>query len=274
MSGVSVSAERLDVEVGDRASEPTSAGRDGPLADPISEARRLIDAATQRGFAARALGGVAVCMLSPAGGPLLPRALKDIDLVTSAGDGPQIARLLEDHGYLGEEMFNALRGAKRQLHRDPVNGRDLDVFIGEFEMCHTLPVAQRLDRERYTVPAAELLLTKLQIVELNERDERDICSICFQHEVRDGSGGGGIEAGVIADLLADDWGLWRTCKGTIERCRADVASYGLERDAAELIVRRLEEIWERVEAAPKSGKWKRRSRLGERKRWYREPEEE
>jgi hypothetical protein len=243
-----------------------------PLADPIAEARRVIDAAREEGVTIRALGGVAVYMLSPGQQPLLPRPLKDIDLVTSSKHGRAAGRLLTELAYVGEEMFNALRGSRRQLFHDPVNQRDVDVFVGEFTMCHTLPIAERLNLHPYTVPPAELLLTKLQIVELTERDERDIYTLCFHHDLGDDPGSC-IDAALIAQLCADDWGLWRTCKGTIERCVEDVDRYGLDAPARDQVVTRLTGIWRRIEAEPKSGRWRRRNRLGERKRWYEEPEE-
>ena len=243
-----------------------------PLADHIAEAERVIDAARQQGLTMRAVGGVAICLQSPGKRPLLPRQLKDIDLVTPRKSGRDTARIIEGLGYVGEEMFNALRGSRRQLYRDPVNGRDLDVFIGEFSMCHAIPLADRLDHDPYTVPLAELLLTKLQIVELNERDERDIYSICYHHELTE-NGRTGIDAAFVARLCAGDWGLWRTCKGTIERCIADIGRYDLEPAAQEEVTRILSQLWDRIEQEPKTGKWKRRSRIGERKRWYDEPEE-
>jgi hypothetical protein len=244
----------------------------GPLADPIAEARRIIDAARAQGLTVRLIGGVAVVMQSPGDRPLLPRPLKDIDLVTLPGQGKKIAKLLSELHYVGEEMFNAVRGSRRQLFHDPVNDRQLDVFVGEFSMCHSLPIADRLDRHPYTVPLAELLLTKLQIVELNERDERDIYTLCYHHEIGDRLTGG-IESDVIAALCAGDWGLWRTCQGTIERSGADLVNYDLAPSARELISARLGRLWDQIDGTPKSGKWKRRSRLGERKRWYEEPEE-
>jgi hypothetical protein len=251
--------------------DPSPTVGDAPLADPAAEARRLIDAARENGITARVVGGVAVQLQSPDGRPLLPRPIKDIDLVTPRKSGGALGKLLEELAYVGEEMFNALRGSRRQLYHDLTNNRHLDVFVGEFSMCHAIPIADRLDRHPYTVPLAELLLTKLQIVEMTERDERDIYSLCFHHELSED--GQGIETRVIGELCANDWGLWRTCKGTIERCLVDVDRYGLDPPAQELISQRLEELWQRVDAVPKSGRWKRRSRLGERKRWYEEPEE-
>jgi hypothetical protein len=240
-----------------------------PLADLLAEARRLIDSARAETLTVRVLGGVAVHMQSPNHRPLLARTLKDIDLVTERGEGKRIARLLDELGYVGEEMFNALRGSRRQLFHDPVNGRQLDVFVGEFEMCHSVPIADRLERHPYTVPLAELLLTKLQIVELNERDERDIYTLCYHHDI----GPDGIEPDVVAKLCATDWGLWRTCKGTIERSCEDIHQYGLDGSVQDQIKSRLERLWAEIDAAPKTGKWKRRSRVGDRMRWYQEPEE-
>jgi hypothetical protein len=258
--------------IGISSDAPSAHLKGRPLAEPAAEARRLIEAARARDIKLRVIGGAAICMQSPDDQPLLPRPIKDIDLVTPPKQGRAVAQLLEDSDYVGEEMFNALRGSRRQLYLDPMNERQVDVFVGEFAMCHTIPIADRLERHPYTVPLAELLLTKLQIVELGERDERDIYSLCYHHEMID-DGDTGIEAGVIARLCAEDWGLWRTCKGTIERCRSDLELQELEPTARDVIRDRLDQLWNRIEAAPKSGKWKRRSRIGERKRWYDEPEE-
>ncbi len=267
MRGVSSPGARQDSGAASAAVAPG-----GPLADPVAEARRLIDTARARGLTVRVLGGVAVVMQTPGGRPLMPRVLKDIDIVTPPKQGKAIAQLLAELDYVGEEMFNALRGSRRPLFHDRAHDRQLDVFIGEFEMCHALPIAGRLDQHPYTVPLAELLLTKLQIVELNERDECDIYTICHHHELTDG-GADGIDAAFIAGLCAEDWGLWRTCTGTLERCEADLARYDLEPAVRERVAARLTGLSERLERAPKSGRWRRRSRLGERKRWYQEPEE-
>jgi hypothetical protein len=244
----------------------------GPLADPIAEGRRLVEAATPKGLTMRLLGGVAVYLQSPPEGPLLPRPIGDVDLATQRGNRRATTELLLGAGYAADEMFNVLHGARRLLFYDDVNGRKLDVFLGEFSMCHAIPIAERLDRDPLTIPLAELLLTKLQIVQLNERDQRDIYSLSHQHPLCE-IGGDGIEAPFISDLCAKDWGLWRTCKATIEKCVANLADYSLTAGASSLITDRLQDLWRRIDASPKSGKWKLRSRVGDRMRWYDEPEE-
>jgi hypothetical protein len=242
------------------------------LADAVAEAQRMISQAEADGLRLRLLGGVAIVLQAPGAKPLLAREIRDIDVVAPRGSKRAVTSLFQSLGYVSDDEFNAFHGAHRQIYLDVQNRRKVDVFVGTFSMCHSIPIAERLEREPLTLPLAELLLTKLQIVELTERDESDIYNLCFHHHLADGDGRG-IEAGLIAGLCARDWGLWRTCKGTIERCRADLGSYGLTDAERELIGSRLQQLWDRIEAEPKTSKWRLRSRLGERVRWYEEPEE-
>jgi len=242
-----------------------------PLQDPIVEARRLVEAATDKGVLVRVLGSVAVHLQAPAPGPLLTRPIKDIDIVARRGSRAAVTDLLIAAGYVPDEMFNTLHGATRLLFYDP-NERKLDVFIGDFSMCHVIPLADRLERDPLTVPLAELLLTKLQIVELNETDQRDIYNLVYHHHVSSGDGSA-IEGDFIANLCAKDWGLWRTSKATIERCRTNLGGYDLGAEASDLIHERLDLLWTAIENTPKTAKWRLRSRVGDRVRWYDEPEE-
>src|SRR3989440_9543566 len=243
-----------------------------PLRDPVAESRRLVEAANRLGVVARVLGGAAVYLQAPAEGPLLPRPIKDIDVATHRGARTAVTQVLIAAGYAPDRMFNALHGAGRLLFYDEANARKLDVFIGDFSMCHQIPIADRLEREPLTIPLAELLLTKLQIVELTERDQRDIYNLTYHHPVTNGDGSG-IEANYIAEVCARDWGLWRTTKATLERCRSEIGEYGLDAGARERISERLTQLSQRIEAEPKTGKWKLRNRVGDRMRWYNEPEE-
>jgi len=244
----------------------------GPMGDPVAESKRLVAAATRKGLTIRVLGGVAVCLQAPPEGPLLPRTCGDIDVATPRGHRRETIEMFQEAGYVSDEMFNAVHGARRLLFYDDVNARKLDVFVGEFSMCHAIPITDRLDRDPLTVPLAELVLTKLQIVELTERDQRDIYNLSYHHPLGDGSVSR-IEADYIAELCAKDWGLWRTSKATIEKCLANLGDYSLPPDAERTIAESLQALLKRIEAAPKSTRWRIRSRVGDRMRWYDQPEE-
>jgi hypothetical protein len=241
--------------------------------DAVEEARRVVASATQRGVILRALGGVAVKLHADgAVHPELARAYRDIDLVTTRKQGRDAAKLLGELGYRPNERFNATHGATRLVFYDDEHGRQVDVFVGEFRMCHAIPIADRLHLDALTVPLAELLLTKLQIVRLNEKDLQDIWAIVLEHELAEHDDDSVNEAH-IAKLLAGDWGLWRTSRQTIELARARLAKAPVSLDEAKVLDERLGLLWDRVEAEPKSLRWRSRARVGERSRWYEEPEE-
>ena len=139
-------------------------------------------------------------------------------------------------------------------------------------MCHALPVAARIDVDPVTVPAAELLLTKLQVVQLNRKDVSDALALLLVEPIRE-SDDAGINAAEVARLCAADWGLWRTCKQNFERLAEAAATFGLGPEAEAVARQRIAMLWARIEAEPKSSKWRLRDRIGDRKRWYEEPEE-
>jgi hypothetical protein len=250
-----------------------------PLADPVAEARRLIELAGTSGVVLRALGGVAIRLQAPDARPRLERQLKDIDLAVAKGGSKPTVKVMLAAGYIPDEMFNALRGSRRLLFHDPVNARHLDVFVGEFSMCHELPLTARLDRDPLTVPREELLLSKFQIVELTANDQSDVYNLLFHNEVGEGDDadagpGAGISATFIATLCAADWGLWRTCTMNITRSLENLDSSELAPEEQKVVAGRLESLWDAIEAAPKGRRWRMRNQVGDRVRWYDEPEEE
>src|SRR5207244_7024438 len=136
----------------------------------------------------------------------------------------------------------------------------------------TIPITQRIELDDRTIPLAELLLTKLQVVELNDKDLRDIATLLNAHEVG-GADGEAINRDFIASLTADDWGLWRTVKLNLERVHDQIGSLSLDAGAQTRIVERADALWERIERDEKSRKWRMRDRVGDRKRWYEVPDE-
>jgi hypothetical protein len=243
------------------------------LADPVAEARQLISQAAAQGLVMRALGGVAVFLQSAGGQPRLVRCVKDIDLAVAKGGGKAASRVLAQAGYVADEMFNALRGSRRLLYHDPRNGRHVDVFVGEFAMCHELPLTARLGRDPLTVPREELLLSKLQVVELTGNDQIDIYNLLHHHDVG-ADEGAGISGPFIAALCARDWGLWRTCQLNIGRSLANLGSSGLDPAEQQVVTGRLESLRARIDAEPKGRRWRIRNQVGDKVRWYAEPEQE
>jgi hypothetical protein len=200
--------------------------------------------------------------------PALTRQYKDLDFATAKKSSGDLQKLLRDMGYEPHLGFNAMNGRERLLFYDDPNQRQVDVFVSSFRMCHEIPLEQRLGVDSDTVPLAELLLTKLQIIELNEKDVRDTVALLLEHDVTDDDAG--VNAEHVASLCADDWGLWRTITHNLEGVRQHLSSYAVDH---EVVSGRLSRLQERIEAAPKSRGWRLRAKVGERKRWYELPEE-
>jgi hypothetical protein len=234
-------------------------------ADIDAEARRLLREIDRAGLDARLIGGMAIRLL--AGDRLHPafeRPIQDLDFVVAKRHRRELDALVVASGYAPEEQFNALNGARRLLYRDDRHGRQIDVFVETFAMCHVLPLAERLRARPHTLPATDVLMTKLQIVELNAKDRGDLYALLY---------GSDVELERITALTSNDWGLQHTFELNVARLRDGLASLPLEPDERTVLGRRIDAIAAAMDAAPKSRKWKLRAKVGERKRWYDEPEE-
>ncbi len=242
-------------------------------ADIVEEGGRLLALAGGDGLPLRLLGGVAIRLRAPSAlPPALERRCRDLDFVTAKGSSGKVQGFFRDVGYEPHKAFNALHGQERLLFFDNEHDRQVDVFVGSFSMSHKIPIGSRLELEAGTLPLAELLLTKLQIAELNEKDVRDALALLHGHDVgeRDADV---VNARRVAELCAGDWGLWRTITGNLATAREHVDRYELPEAEKQMLRMRIDELLGWIEREPKSRAWKLRARIGERKRWYETPEE-
>lgn len=178
--------------------------------------------------------------------------------------------MLQGLGYVPDREFNTLHGHRRLYFADPHNQRQLDVFVDGANLCHHIDFRSRLEQVPLTLPIADLALLKLQVMETNEKDYLDLCAIFADHDLTEDDVG--VNYRHIAELCASDWGLWRTVGIVSERTE----SFALQLagfEAAEQVADRLCRLRSKLDTIPKSRRWKLRSRVGERKRWYEIPEE-
>jgi hypothetical protein len=238
----------------------------------VEEGERLLGIAKSDGATLALLGGVAVRVHAPEVPAALDRQYKDLDFAVPKGRGGDAAKLLRTEGYEPQVVFNAMNGKERMIFNDLEHDRQVDVFVGSFRMCHHISFGDRLKPGEPTIPLAELVLTKLQIVELNEKDVRDTVLLFHGHEVADNDDDA-VNGAQIARLCSEDWGLWRTITANLEKCGEMVGDYDLSAPERTRVVDRVKDVLRRIEQAPKSRGWKLRAKIGERKRWYDLPEE-
>jgi hypothetical protein len=247
--------------------------RGAPLSDVGDEADRVLAMAIDAGATARLIGGLAIAKhLHVEVPPVLLRSYADVDLVVRRGDDRPLRRALEAGGYVPNVAFNSLRGDRRLLYLDEANGRQLDVFVGAFKMCHTLELDDRLSLDPATLAPADLLLTKLQVVEANRKDQTDALALLLCHELATERAGDVIGLDRLAAVTAHDWGWFTTVADNLvwlSEFTRDV----LDGEARERARSQIDRVAEALADAPKSLGWKARARIGRRIPWYELPEE-
>lgn len=240
----------------------------------VAAGQHACEEAESGGVDVRLLGGIAIWIRASQGmRQALGREYADIDLATTKKQARGLREALERLGYVPDKMFNATQGDTRLYYHSPDGTYHVDVFVEKFVMSHELELGRRLATEPLTLPAAELLLTKLQIAELNHKDASDTAMLLADHELADSDGPGLLNVGYVSELCASDWGLYTTVTDNLEKMRSLLGGLLGDGEPRRLIDARAQRLVSALEAAPKSGGWRRRAKIGRRKRWYQTPDE-
>jgi hypothetical protein len=241
----------------------------------VPRALELIEAAAAEGIPLRLVGGLAVRVLCPEFPPRL-RERQDLDLASVSAARSQLTEFLIERGHEPDKRFNALYGHKQLFFSAP-DGVAVDVLIDQLDMCHVLSFRDRIERMPTTLDVTDLVLSKLQIVELNEKDVQDVLYLLSAYEVRDGDEVGAIGLDRMIEVVNDDWGWWRTLTGNLEHIR-DLATGGsatlIPANATCDAVSQIDALVRAARETPKTLRWRMRATIGDRKRWYRLPEEQ
>jgi hypothetical protein len=235
----------------------------------------LARGAADAGIGLKLLGGLAVRVICPDFPPRL-RAGQDIDFACLSKGRKNVVAYLERSGCQGDRRFNNLNG-DRQMYFNAPSGRPIDVMVDRLTMCHTLDFRPSFGRLPHTVDVIDVLLSKLQIVELNEKDARDIMQLLSGLPVRPASTPAepSLDADRFGQVVASDWGWWRTVTANLDKL-PDLAA-----EKPELVppggahdpVAQARHLREVADSVPKGMKWKLRANVGDRVRWYELPEE-
>lgn len=243
--------------------------------------------AQSHGLLVRLMGGMAVRAHAPDWTHRTRRREVDLDFATRSKDRAAVFKLLEAEGYTPDRRHNAMFGREQAYFVDEPRRRPVDLLVDKLEMCHRLEFANRLALSTPTLPVADLLLSKLQIVKINKKDVLDALVLLAEHPLGSDDGApdsdqglGSINLPRILSFTSNDWGWWRTVTGNLEKLSQyletdfqegdlDVGTRPVRFDATT----QVKALAAAIEAAPKSTRWRLRAVAGERVAWYVEPEE-
>jgi hypothetical protein len=242
-------------------------------ADYVERALDLVEKAAARGIELRILGSLAYRLHCPRNLALfeaMKRDLTDIDFAARGDQRRDVRQFLSELGFEIDQDLLVTTEGKRYAFQDPGTGLVVDVFFDELYFCHPIPLRDRLALDSPTITPTDLLLEKMQIVEINPKDIKDSLVLLLEHDLQTDAQDA-IDADYVSRLLADDWGFFHTVTTNLTRLSRDASEDGWLDDAQAHVVRgRIGELLASIEAAPKSTRWRLRARVGTRKRWYQE----
>lgn len=236
---------------------------------------RIVVEGERRGLILRAFGGVGF-YLHARDEQLFTKLgrgpVNDLDLVGLSEQRNEYKKLLKELGYeIDWNLLVAGEGKRFSFQHVSEPAVEVDLFIDRLDMCHRIELRDRLELQPRTVPLADLLLEKLQIVDLNRKDMVDVVVLLAEHEL-EGEGPDTVDLDYISRLLADDWGFYYTAKLNLHKIRGFLGEAAAERERA-TVAGRLERIEEEIESAPKTWRWKLRAKIGTKKKWYQDVDE-
>jgi hypothetical protein len=238
-----------------------------------AEGLRLVELARAEGLTLRLLGALAFARRCPRHRHLqdsLGRLYTDIDFAAYGRQVDPIRKLLAREGYVEDPGVYVESEGSRLVLNHAQTGLHLDAFLDKLEFCHTVLWKGRLELDEVTIPLAEMLMQKMQIVEINEKDIIDTIMLLLEHALGD-SDGDTVNIGLVAGVCARDWGWWRTLTMNLDKVRQMGATYEqLTEEEKQTVADQVELALLEIEREPKSLGWKLRAKVGDRKKWYRE----
>lgn len=238
-----------------------------------NELKRILKASDDARILLRVIGSLAFQMHCPAFGYLqaaMGRAYTDIDFAAYRRQAKEIQSLMSDLGYSeNREVFIVSEG-ERSIFNRPEIGIHIDVFYEKLSFCHDISWADRLEVDHPSIPLAEMVLEKMQIVKINEKDIIDTIMLMLEHPLGDHDHET-INLELIASLCSTDWGLWRTVTMNLDKVGKLAQSYPqLNDEHKQTIQRQVSTALARLEQEPKSFAWRLRARVGDRVKWYKD----
>lgn len=242
--------------------------------DLVQEMHRLIEAANAKRIHLRAIGGLAVEIHNKTKNPLFTREFADLDFCVPLKQRRDFEAFMPEVGYLPHKQFNILNGEQRQIYYHEPTEMKVDIFVGNFEMCHKIPLEDRLSADPVTIPLAELFLSKAQIIELNRKDAFDLTSILLNNATGEDDNET-INLKILAQLCSADWGLYKTTSLNLDKIEQmlDKNEIPLNDEERAIVNQHIADIRRTFIEMPKPVAWQLRDRVGTRVKWYIEVEE-
>lgn len=242
----------------------------------IEQAHRILEEADRQKLTLRLVGALAFHIHCPAFNYIqreCQRYFTDVDFMAYTDEQVAIEKMFAKMGYLEDARIKTVPGLKRSIFFMPDYRWHSDVFYDVLDFSHEIDFKGRLEIDYPTISLVDLVLEKMQIVQINEKDIIDTLMLLREHDV------GNSDAEIInEDYLArtckSDWGLWKTVTTNLSKVDQLADQYSVLTVEDKTIIRdRLHRLLRRIDEEVPTLRWQLRSRIGERIKWYRDVDE-
>lgn len=237
----------------------------------LEEAKLIVNDLGGKNIPIRIIGALAFYHQCPDHRGLYDRMARvptDIDFVAYSRNRGDITKYLEAKSYGGLQRLNVLYGMRRQIFKHKESDLCIDIFYDTLDMCHKVEFRNRLEFDPLTVSLTDLVLEKMQIVQINEKDIKDCILLFLEHDLTDNDESL-INASYIANVLSKDWGFYYTVTTNLNKVKDFLSHYDwIPADGENKVIERVNRLLAAIESAPKSSRWKMRQKIGTKKQWY------
>ena len=239
----------------------------------LEEGKHLVEEAQKLGIVLRVMGPIALHYYFPDYVDLYrkmerlgERVFTDIDYACYGKHRGKLIPFFETQGYEVEKRALMLSGGSRHIYfggRVPM----IDVFFDKLNYNHPIDYKGRLEIHPTCVSLSDLLLQKLQIVQINDKDLKDGMLLLLAAPIGDKEQAM-INGRYIAKLFADDWGFYYTATTNLGKIETELTRVAVLTTEHRVIIReKIDLLLQIIENAPKSFGWKQRAKVGTKKQW-------
>jgi hypothetical protein len=245
----------------------------------IDEALTILKVASEAKVALKMLGGLAIKIHSLNEEEFANRLgrfaepgqeYSDIDFATYYKSREGVKGVLESLGYSKRPSTMSTSASQRQIYFHSKGWFYIDVFWDKLKAAnHPINFRGRLEIDPTSIPLADLLLEKLQIISFSRKDMIDTLLLLKAHAVAGREEPETIGTNRPANVLSRDWGFWYTVTTNLRGVKEYVRTMTVlsPQELSELVAK-VDQILSTIDSTPKSLKWKLRAVAGTKKKWY------
>jgi hypothetical protein len=257
----------------------------------VDEAIKIVELAESKSISVRLLGALAIRTHATAGVDLFTKLgrlgntghlFTDADFIAYSKQRVKLRGLFEDQLKFKIAGYAMLASKNRIIYSHPHDLFKVDIFFDALDFSHPVrfgnePKKGRLALDSPTITLVDLLLEKLQIHEINEKDVKDLIVLLHEHPINSHQDKEVIDAKYFASTLANDWGFWYDANANLDKVSTLSSGYQadglISMDILTDVKEKIRELKRYVDEEPKSKDWTSRNKIGTQKQWWNDVEE-